>query len=87
MTPEDEHRAKEAARLLAEPLLKEAMEAVKATALNAMLETDPSNANEIARLQAIANNTTEIRNWLEGLTLAVKPTGFDPNEPPQQDRG
>lgn len=87
MTEEQEHRAREAARLLNEPLLKEAMDAVKTIARNALCEVDPSDIAEISRLQAIANNTEEIRQWLIGLTLVVKPTGFDPNAPAQQDPG
>lgn len=87
MTPEQEHRANEARRLLNEPLLKEAMDAVKTLARDELCAVDPANIAEISRLQAIANNTEEIRQWLIGLTLAVKPTGFDPNAPAQTDPG
>lgn len=87
MTPEQEHRAKEAQRLLSEPLLLEAMAAVRHTAMAALCEVEPSDSKEVARLQACANNAEEIRQWLLGLTLAVKPTGFDPNEPAREDPG
>jgi hypothetical protein len=87
MTAEQEHRAKEAQRLLNEPLLIEGMDAVRRTAMAALCEVDPSDSKEVARLQACANNTEEIRQWLLGLTLSVKPTGYSPNEPSREDHG
>lgn len=75
------NEAKEAARILAEPLLDMAMAAVRQEALDALAVTDPTDSKEISRLQAIANCLPEVRNWLEAQIIKAQTSGFDPNEP------
>jgi hypothetical protein len=75
------NEAKEAARILAEPLLDRAMAAVRQEALDALAVTDPTDSKEISRLQAIANCLPEVRNWLEAQIIKAQTSGFDPNEP------
>lgn len=76
-----ERDAVEAKRLLGEPLLMQAMDAVRAEALNALAVTEPTDSKEISRLQAIANCLPEVRNWLEAQILKAQSSGFNPNEP------
>lgn len=80
MTPE-ERTAKEAARVLSEPLFIRAMDAVRAEAQNALCDPEVAdNPREIMRLQAIANCLPEVRNWLEAQLIKAATSGFDPNE-------
>jgi hypothetical protein len=83
----DIYRAREAQRLLSEPLLLEAMEAVRQEAFSAFLTLNPDEEHDIARLQAMANGAYEIRSWLEALIVKATATGFDPNEPTREDPG
>lgn len=83
MSALDEHLAKEADRLLGDDTLNAAMDAVRREALDALAAADPSDAKEIARLQAIANCLPEVRNFLRAAIVKVQPSGFDPNAQPE----
>lgn len=82
----NDHYAKEAARLLADDTLAEAMTAVKMRALVALSTVDPDDKTEILRLQAIANCLDDVKTELEAAILATGRSdgGFDPNSGPAQ---
>lgn len=80
MTP-DERTAAEAKRLLSEPLLVKAMDAVRTEALEALAVADAEDTAEISRLQAIANCLPEVRNWLTAQIIRADVSGFSPSEP------
>lgn len=80
MSPE-ERTAVEANRLLNEPLLVRAMDAVRTEALEALAVADAEDTAEISRLQAIANCLPEVRNWLTAQIIKAQVSGFNPNEP------
>lgn len=80
MTPE-ERTAVEAKRVLSDPLLTKAMDAVRREALEALAVADVTDAKEITRLQAIANCLPEVRNYLEAQIIKAQASGFNPNEP------
>lgn len=60
-----QHRAREAKRLLNEPLLAEALESVMMTALDELGRVDPLNTSRIYQLQAIVTCTRDIVNSLQ----------------------
>lgn len=60
-----QHRAREAHRLLNEPLLAEALESVMMTALDELGRVDPLNTSRIYQLQAIVTCTRDIVNSLQ----------------------
>lgn len=78
------HYAGEAARLLADDVLAEAMTNVRTEALVALSTVDANNTTEILRLQAIANCLQDVRDWLDAKikALGTSDGGFDPNKQP-----
>lgn len=83
----DADRAELAQNLLDNPLLTEAMDALRQEAFAKFLTVEAHDHVEISRLQALANGADEIRNWLEMLKAKAQPNGFDPNEPTREDPG
>ncbi len=84
MNATEEHYAKEAARLLADDTLAEALTRIQKKAVAELLAADPQHHSIIARLQVKANMTTEILEELQSMTLAMgSDGGFDPNKRPE----
>ena len=80
-----DYYAKEAARLLADDTLAEAMTNVRMKALVALADVDAADTKEILRLQAIAGCLSDVRDELHAMILATGESdgGFDPNQPAQ----
>lgn len=83
MSAAEQHYAKEAARLLGDETLAEAMTTVRMNALVALAEADASDTKKILRLQAIANCLADVRDQLEAAIKAMGSAdgGYDPNKP------
>ena len=82
MTAEQEYYAKEAARLLADDTLAEALSRIQKKAVAELLADDLSDTHRAIRMQTMANMTTEILDELQSMTLAMASDGgFDPNKP------
>jgi hypothetical protein len=64
---EREHRAQEAKRLRAEPLLKEYMQSARDVALEELATLDATNTKEILKQQAIAQVALEFSNYLDAV--------------------
>lgn len=76
MTPEALHRAEEASRLLSEPLLAEAFEAVRLTALVALGDADPTDVDTIRKLQARAACLKDVLDHLEAAIRGADDSGI-----------
>ncbi len=79
-----QHYATEAARLLADDTLAEAMTQVRMDALVALSTVDlVNNQSEALRLQAIATCLVDVKDRLTAFILAMgtKDGGHDPNKP------
>ena len=70
MSREAQRLAAEAARLLSEPLLADAMLEVRMEALVALSEVDASDMKEILRLQAIATCLSDVVDLLKAKITA-----------------
>ncbi len=69
------HRARQADRLVNhEPVLVEALTNMRISALNALAEVDPTNADEIRRYQAKVACTEDLLAELQGFILSGQPT-------------
>lgn len=77
------HYAKEAERLLNDPIFAEALTAVREEALIALGDVDATNITEILRLQAVARCAQDVKDRLEAhiLAMGTRDGGFDPNKP------
>jgi len=64
-----QHRAREAGRLLNEPLLAEAMEAVRMKALVELGTVDLGDIKKVMELRALANGTQELLDALTAILL------------------
>lgn len=71
MTYTAEHRAKEAKRLLNEPVLAEALEDMRAEALEALSEVDATNVGEVQKFQAMVKAVAGIVTQLNRYTVMV----------------
>lgn len=78
-----EHYAKEAARLLNDDVLAEAMTAVRTDALVALATVKADDVTEILRLQAIANCLPDVVDALKSHIIAAggMSGGVDPDKP------
>ncbi len=63
--------AMEAGRLLNEPLLAAAFEAVRIEAMVSLCEVNPDDKTEILRLQAVANCLQDVRDRLKAKIIAA----------------
>lgn len=69
--PNADHLAKEAERLKSDPIFTKALEAIRADALNALVEADADNYTAIVRLQQKVAVIEEIRNVLDRYIMAA----------------
>jgi hypothetical protein len=70
VSEDDKNRAREAKRILSEPLLVEALTNVRVNALNGLGTVEPTNTDEIRRLQAVVTCTYEL--LVERQTMIAK---------------
>ena len=67
----NEHLAKEAARLKADPIFNKALDDIRADALSELVRADVDDKSKIIRLQQVAAVTEEIRNVLDRYIMAA----------------
>ncbi len=71
MNKHDEHKAKEAEMLLKNDVLMQAFNDIRARTVEALVKADPSNTNEIIKLQTKAELIEEVCEDLQAMMLVI----------------
>ncbi|MCP4275833.1 MAG: hypothetical protein GY779_05720 [Gammaproteobacteria bacterium] len=76
-TRDEELLAKEADRLMRDPALLQILDILRYNAIEALVECDPANVNEIIRLQVAASYKEQVLSEMQAAKFAI-PTEQEP---------